>query len=253
LILANFRLPTGWFAPATTVQWVQLGSNLEQNPHMHLLEAYLSLYKVSQDDTFLRCATQIMSIYTEVLRTGDGNKVLEHLDENGRPSGSDGTLIQPGHLYEWYWLVSEYADIADLPVYRVSGPSILDWADRYGLDLERGGIFDLVDTEGRIVSNRKRIWPVTECIKAAATRLRTAPTDQARDSLLHWVAFILGKYRGPAGSWHEYLNRDLEPDSEFMPMSTPYHVAMAALEVERLLGGPGAFGMKNRRSPDFTR
>ena len=37
-----------------------------------------------------------------------------------------------------------------------------------------------------------------------------------------------------------------------MPLSTPYHVAMAALEVERLFGGPaGAFGMMNIKSPDF--
>jgi hypothetical protein len=37
-----------------------------------------------------------------------------------------------------------------------------------------------------------------------------------------------------------------------MPISTPYHVAMAALEVERLLGGPGAFGMKDTRAPTFS-
>ena len=36
-----------------------------------------------------------------------------------------------------------------------------------------------------------------------------------------------------------------------MPLSTPYHVAMAALEVERLWGGPGAFGMTNTKAPEL--
>ena len=42
-----------------------------QIPHMHLLEADLLLYKTTKDDLFLRCATRIMSIYTEMLRTSD--------------------------------------------------------------------------------------------------------------------------------------------------------------------------------------
>ncbi len=79
----RFALPGGWFAPATTRDWTLLGRNLEQNPHMHLLEAYLSIYRTTKDDAFLRCATRMMSIYTEMLRTSDRSKVLEHLDENG--------------------------------------------------------------------------------------------------------------------------------------------------------------------------
>ena len=37
-----------------------------------------------------------------------GSKVLEHFDENGQPAAARGNLIEPGHLYEWYWLVNEY-------------------------------------------------------------------------------------------------------------------------------------------------
>jgi len=192
-----------------------------------------------------------MSIYTEILRTPDGSKVLEHLDENGQPSGEEGNLIQPGHLYEWYWLVNEYADIAGLPAYRATCTPIMAWADRWGVDPGAGGIYDMVDTGGNVVSNRKRIWPVTECIKALVTLARISGGEQSYKTLAHWIKFIGEKFCTVDGAWHEYLNQSLKPDCDYMPMSTPYHVGMAALEVERLLGGPGAFGMKNTQALTF--
>jgi mannose/cellobiose epimerase-like protein (N-acyl-D-glucosamine 2-epimerase family) len=252
LVLRHFSLPGGWFAPSTTRDLAILGRNLEQNPHMHLLEAYLSSYNATQDDSFLKYSTQIMSVYTEILRTPDGSKVLEHLDENGRPSGEEGNSIQPGHLYEWYWLVNEYADIAGLPAYRAACTPIIGWADRWGVDPGAGGIYDMVDTGGNVISNRKRIWPVTECIKALATLARVGCCEQSYEALARWITFIEEKYCTVNGAWHEYLNQDLKPDCDYMPMSTPYHVGMAALEVERLVGGPGAFGMKNTRAPTFS-
>jgi mannose/cellobiose epimerase-like protein (N-acyl-D-glucosamine 2-epimerase family) len=249
LVLQRFSLPGGWFAPSTTRDWEILGGNLEQNPHMHLLEAYLSAYDATKDESFLKFSAQIMSIYTEILRTPDGSKVLEHLDANGRPSGERGNLIEPGHLYEWYWLVNEYAEIASRPAYRATCTPIMDWADRWGVDPGPGGIYDMVDTGGNVVSNRKRIWPVTECIKARVTLARTSGGEGSHKALAHWIKFIGEKYCVAGGAWHEYLNHRLKPDCDYMPMSTPYHVGMAALEVERLLGGPGAFGMKNTQAP----
>lgn len=249
LVRRHFALPGGWFAPSTTRDWVILGRNLAQNPHMHLLEAYLSAYSATRDDAFLKNAIRMMSIYTELLRSRDGSKVLENFDENGQPAGEAGRRVEPGHFYEWYWLVNEYADIAGLPAYRAACGPLIDWADRSGVDAGAGGIYDVVDTDGNVVSTRKRIWPVTECIKARATLARIRPSEQSNETLVRWIRFIGEAYCAGSGTWHEYLNQRLKPDSDYMPMSTPYHVAMAALEVEKLLGGPGAFGLQNKRSP----
>jgi mannose/cellobiose epimerase-like protein (N-acyl-D-glucosamine 2-epimerase family) len=251
LVSNRLSLPGGWLAPAATREWAVLGRNLEQDAHMHLLEAHLSAYKATKDDAFLKSAAQMMSLYTEMLRTSDRSKILEHLDENARPSAANGTLIQSGHLYEWYWLVGEYADIAGLPEFKPSCAPMMEWADRWCLDADAGGIFDTVDTAGNVVSDRKRLWPVTERIKALTTVVRDGSTGRSREALAGWINFFLEKYGRSDGAWHEYLNRKLEPDCDYMPLSTPYHVAMAALEVERLFGGPGAFGMTNAKSPDF--
>ena len=248
----RFELPGGWLAPAATQEWALHGENLEQNPHMHLLEAYLSIYRTTQDEAFLDSASRIMSVYDEFLRTPDRSRVLEHLDENGQPSGEKGTLIQPGHLYEWYWLVCEYADCAERTAIKSENAQLVVWGDSHCLDTEAGGMFDLVNSSATTLSDRKRIWPMTERIKALGTLLRDMPNEHGQEKLVDAIRFFLDHYCRPDGSWHEYLTRNLVPDSDFMPLSTPYHVAMAALEVERLLGGPGAFGMTNTRAPGFS-
>jgi mannose-6-phosphate isomerase len=113
-------------------------------------------------------------------------------------------------------------------------------------------MYDVVDSDGNVVSHRKRMWPVTECIKAFATRVRITGSEQSKVSLTRWITFIRERYCIKNGAWHEYLNRNLEPDYDFLPLSTPYHIGMAALEVERLFGGPGAFGMRNSAAPAFS-
>jgi hypothetical protein len=82
--------------------------------------------------------------------------------------------------------------------------------------------------------------------------VRISGSEQSKNSLTQWINFIQERYCTKAGAWHEYLNRNLRPDCDYLPLSTPYHVAMAALEVERLLGGPGAFWMRNSKAPAFS-
>ncbi len=244
LVKTRLMLPQGWGAQAATREWSLLDTALEQNPHMHLLEAYLSLHAASGDPAWLADAQRMVCVYTERLRSFDGAKVLEHFDVKGEKLADKGRLIQPGHLYEWYWLLNEYADSAGLILYSTSSPPLVAWADRYGVDDRHGGIYFQVDSDGAIVSDRKRIWPVTECIKAYATLARRTGDPAAYAQLSQWIAFITNTYFTGSGGWHEFVCRDLRPDSEYMPSSTPYHVAMAALEVERLVGGPGAFKLK---------
>jgi mannose-6-phosphate isomerase len=246
LVKRHMQLPQGWLAETAARDWTPRDTALEQNPHMHLLEAYLSLYAATQDRAFLRDAQHMVAIYTEKLRSHDGAKVLEHFDSAGRPHPEKGRLIQPGHLYEWAWLLNEYADFTGLAVYKTSPALLIDWADAKGVDPQHGGIYFHVDSDGNVVNDRKRIWPVTECIKAYATLARQTGDAAAWATLSHWIAFItehyfVGPIAGVSGGAHEFLNRALQPDSDYLPASTPYHIAMAALEAERVLGGPGAF------------
>jgi mannose-6-phosphate isomerase len=236
IIKQRLLLPQGWFAQGASRDWRQQDMVLEQNPHMHLLEALLALQAATRDsailqDGVLRDAADLVMLFMQRLRSDDGTKVLEHFDAAGRPNGENGRIVEPGHSYEWAGLLQEYAAASGEPQYRRIAAQLLAWADTHGFDPQHGGIYDQLDTEGRVVSDRKRIWPLTECIRAQAMRAIETAAPDAYAALDRRIAFLTQHYLTPGGGWREFLRRDLTPDSDYLPATTPYHIATAALKV----------------------
>lgn len=229
-------LPQGWFAQGASRDWRDHDMVLEQNPHMHLLEALLALHGATGDATVLREAGEIVMLFMQRLRADDGTRVLEHFDAAGRAHGENGRIVEPGHSYEWFGLLRDYAAASGAAQYRQIAAPLLAWADTHGVDPQHGGIYDQLDTEGRVVSDRKRIWPLTECIKAQAMLAAETAAPAAFTALDRRIAFLMQHYLTPGGGWREFLRRDLTPDSDYLPATTPYHLATAALKVAEAYG-----------------
>lgn len=240
VIKRRLLLPQGWFAQAAKRDWSAADAALEQNPHMHLLEAWLALHQAGGDAAALRDAAALVMLFMQRLRSDDGTRVLEHFDAAGQPHHNQGRFVEPGHAYEWYGLLHDYADASGEAQYRSVAAPLLVWADTQGVDPQHGGIYDRLDTEGRVVSERKRIWPLTECIKAQAIRAIETADPAAYAALDRRIAFLARHYLLPNGAWREFLRRDLSPDSDYLPATTPYHLATAALKVAE------AYGLKER-------
>ncbi|MEK9969285.1 MAG: AGE family epimerase/isomerase [Ferrovibrio sp.] len=242
LVKQKMLLPRGWFAQRTAHDWTAPDAVLEQNPHMHLLEAWLALHAATGDASVLRDAANLIELFNARLRAADGAKVVEHFDAAGRPRAEDGRLVQTGHSYEWYGLLHDYALASGETHQAAIAAPLLDWAERHGVDPQHDGIFDQVDIDGRVTSDRKRIWPVGECIKAWGWQAIATRDPQAYAMLDRWIEFMTQHYfTGPSGgvpgAWREFLRRDLTPDSDYLPATTPYHVAMAALRAAEAFGG----------------
>jgi len=227
----HLLLPQGWFAQSAGRNWRSPDMALEQNPHMHLLEALLALHTATRDATVLQAAGEIVMLFMQRLRADDGTRVLEHFDAAGRPHGETGRIVEPGHSYEWAGLLRDYAAASGKAEYRAIAAPLLAWADAHGVDPQHGGIYDQLDTEGRVISDRKRIWPLTECIKLQAMQAVDTATPAAYAALDRRIAFLTQHYLTPNGGWREFLRRDLTPDSDYLPATTPYHIATAALKV----------------------
>lgn len=232
----HLLLPQGWLAQGAARDWSAPDTALEQNPHMHLLEALLALYGVTRDPAVLQEADLPILLFMQRLRSDDGTKVLEHFDAAGRPSGGTGRIVEPGHSYEWAGLLRDYAAASGEAQYRQIAAPLVAWADAQGVDPQHGGIYDQLDTEGRVVSDRKRIWPLTECIKAQAMRAADTAEPAAYAALDRRLGFLTQHYLTPGGGWREFLRRDLSPDSDYLPATTPYHIATAALQVAEAYG-----------------
>ncbi len=228
LLHRRLAVPGGWLASSADPDWCRPDPALAQNPHMHLFEAYLALAAVDADPAWRERAAAMRSLFDERLFDA-GTGVLGEFQADT----ADGQIIEPGHHFEWCWLLHIEAELTGAPLDPAAG-RLFDWAIRHGIDPAHGGIYDRVDRAGRVLEPAKRIWPLLEAIKAQAARTRHGgdPAEMRRS-----LDFLSTHYLLPDGRWHESLGQDLVPNRTEMPGTTPYHWLMTIAEVLPILDG----------------
>ena len=146
-----------------------------------------------------------------------------------------GRICEPGHHFEWSWLLRRYAGHAgasDPPIAR----ALKAFGDRHGFDADGFVVDELLD-DGRVHKASRRCWPHTEAIKAEVAAAETgdgeAPARAAR-TIERLMAVFLG--RPVAGGWIDHVDANGAPIVDFMPASTLYHIFLAAAEADRVWG-----------------
>jgi mannose-6-phosphate isomerase len=145
-----------------------------------------------------------------------------------------GEIVEPGHQFEWVWLLHQYRQRGGALDVAKEADTLFRFALRYGFDPEYGGIHDQVSPDGAPLLRTRRIWPVTEAIKACVAMTEVgrdyrADANRLAAQLLH--DFVPQSRIG----WHETLTREGAPSMTELPGSTPYHLFLGAAEAERLL------------------
>ena len=203
-----------------------------QNPHMHLFEAYLALYVSTGNSQFLERASKIFDLFSERFFRADTGTLCEYLNERLEPlPGAMGSIVEPGHHYEWVWLLREYQRVSGREIDSVTS-TLYDFADRHGWDRE-GFIVDAVDVSGRLIDGSRRTWPHTEGLKAnivEGKRGRMGCDRRAAQCVSRLLQFI---GRPIHGGWVDRLSADGAYLSDFIPASTLYHVFCAVTEAVR--------------------
>ena len=191
-----------------------------QNTHMHLLESFLALYEATGDDGYRARAEAIITLLKTKFVNPDGF-LFEYFDVRLSPLSGPDNWIEPGHHFEWVWLLQEYA--------RLSGSTISPMADRlfamavrHGLDAD-GFAVAKISPDGRILDGRRILWAQLEMLKAYLVR-----GEDARPILANIARFLPSS---PAGIWYEKLDENGNPVRNRMPASTFYHVTGAFTEL----------------------
>ena len=152
-----------------------------QNPHMHLLEALLSLYELTGDAKYL---VESKAIIEFILTYGRFNK-LKAIQELWR---SDCQIdeaavrieIEPGHQFEWSFLISRYSQLSG-DQYIETVHFLHDIGERYGVQPQSGFIYELIDERGEGISNTSRFWNHCERLRSqlriSKGELITTPTE----------------------------------------------------------------------------
>jgi mannose-6-phosphate isomerase len=204
-----------------------------QNPHMHLFEALLNLWAHSREARYLDRAGEVFGLLAGRFFQADPGVLIEYFDDSLIPaSGVVGRIVEPGHHFEWIWLLRWYE--------RESGTGVgshvdalYRHADRYGSD-RTGLIVDELLVDGSVKTASHRLWPMTEAIKAHLVEGRLGrPGAAAKASALADLLFERFLSGAPAGGWIDRLDAAGNPATDFMPASSLYHLLGAIDELTK--------------------
>jgi mannose/cellobiose epimerase-like protein (N-acyl-D-glucosamine 2-epimerase family) len=234
LLHARLVLPGGGFHDAATADWTPTRGTLRQNPHMHLLEAVLALHDASGDPRWLREADGLVRLFQERFYHPGTGTLREFFINDWDPHPDLGEIVEPGHHFEWVWLLEQYRRSGGRLDVGTEASNLFRFALRHGHDLQHGGIHDQIAPDGTPLLRTRRIWPVTEAIKACVAM--TEAGQDHREEINNLAGQLMRAFvpKGRVG-WHETLTREGVPTMTELPGSTPYHLFLAAAEAERVL------------------
>ena len=210
-----------------------------QNPHMHLLEACHALAEVSPDPRWLKRAGQLVQLMrTHFYDAGTGS-LGEFFDDDLSPSrGETGRRREPGHQFEWVWLLLHHGRLTGDVSMRAIADNLFSFGSRHGFaEPLPAPAIDAVGPNGDRLESTRLLWPQTEYIKALIARselLNDGSADQQLDSHLE---LIFERYLDPnTGFWVNQLDPDNRPIAAEIPVRVLYHLFLAFAEVCRVRG-----------------
>lgn len=215
-----------------------------QNPHMHLLEAVLAMHAATGQPIWLDRATRLITLFTQVFFDAKTGSLAEFFDAAwSRTAGAPGWLREPGHQFEWVWLLQQYLQQAtdltpdtreDLEGY---ARRLFKFGSQYGVDSTgplQGLVFDAVTADGLALATSKLLWPQTEYIKACIARFEvTQEAGYKQQAFAHADRMRTHFFRSDGANWVNHIARDGTPLVSDTPSRVLYHLFLAAAELIR--------------------
>jgi mannose-6-phosphate isomerase len=201
-----------------------------QNPHMHLFEALLAATDAFGGDVFFAHARELADLMVErLLQPGEG-ALPEYFDEELTPLREAGRFaVEPGHHYEWIWLIERYRACAaarGMPVrpdLTSVADSLFEFTERWGVSPASHLVLNGIWSDGAVADGGFRLWPQTERLKVVARRRRTVP-DRAEQALGALDRHLAGVR---PGLWIERMDAGGQVVAEAVPATSLYHLTGA--------------------------
>lgn len=194
-------------------------AGVAQNPVMHLTEAYLAAAALDEPPAWAEAGVRTLAegILARFIDTRTGSITELPVDE-----ASTDNRIEPGHQFEWFYLVRGHAVVftrseAGRRLAETLARAV-DAACADGVDAETQGVCLALNLDGTMRDASQRIWAQTEYGRALALCTETQGAMLAR-LLPAWSARFLH-----AHGWNEVVDPAGQRLRADMPSSTPYHI-----------------------------
>jgi mannose/cellobiose epimerase-like protein (N-acyl-D-glucosamine 2-epimerase family) len=216
LIENRFAAQHGLFNAALDADFSTVTGMPVQNPMMHLTEAWLAARAATQDSAFDAALRKLADAIERTFVHAPTGCIAE------LPLGADDNRLEPGHQFEWFWLVKQAGALLDGSGLDEALSRAFGFAQQYGVDPVTGGVCASLDETGRVKDATQRIWAQSEYLRALATR----DDDAARAVLPGQIERFQQRFLHTRG-WYECKTAAGEVSRADMPSTTPYHLATA--------------------------
>jgi mannose/cellobiose epimerase-like protein (N-acyl-D-glucosamine 2-epimerase family) len=214
---------------------------LKSNPHMHLLEAALAWIEVTdgpRQQPWIALATEIVGLCLTRFRDPSTGAIREYFDfQWAALAGDDGRVLEPGHQFEWAWLLmrwseSPHSTVAVRAACASAIEQLLHVGERWGVDRVRGIAINEMWDDMTLKDATAKLWPQTERVKAWCAVLDRARTPAEADRACRQIGLAaqgMAKFlrTDAPGLWHEVCS----PEGAFVVgpsrASSLYHVVCA--------------------------
>jgi mannose-6-phosphate isomerase len=202
------------------------------NPHMHLFEAALAWSALDEEPAWRRMADGIAGLALDKFIDPASGALREFFGADWSPAaGVEGRICEPGHHYEWAFLLDRWAGITARKRPQAAG-RLIAFADRHGVDPRRGVAINSLLLDGTVHDPVARLWAQAERVRAYVLDRRPAP---------ELAAAVRGLRRFLAtpmpGVWFDQLAADDRLVSEPARATSLYHIIGAVAVLEPVLSG----------------
>lgn len=202
----------------------------EANPHMHLFEALLYWMMQDTDPIWRKHADEILALCFESFIDPALGVLGEHYEPGWKRKRTMGNfLFEPGHHYEWAWLIWLYDSLTNTN-HSKKIELLYSVAEKHGICPKRGVVFDSVWSDFNVHRKTSRYWPQCERIKAAL-RLADTTLPEAKHSADAALETLLLYLKTPVkGHCYDLMLEDGSFSSEPPKAGCFYHIVNALAE-----------------------
>jgi mannose-6-phosphate isomerase len=194
---------------------------------MHLFEAALDWEAAGGGPAWAALADEIADLALGRFIDPASGALREFFDADWRPRGGEAGLIEPGHQFEWAWLLEGWGALRGHDGARAAARRLFA-VGRQGFDPVRGVVANALWDDLSVRDAGARLWPQTEHLKAALVLGEAEPALQAANGLAQYLDT-------PArGVWRERMRPDGGFLEEPAPATSLYHLFLAVRELARL-------------------
>ncbi len=205
---------------------------LLSNPHMHLFEASLAWTEGGGGPRWRALADEIAQLALTKFIDPVSGGLREYFDGDWNAvEGVDGRIVEPGHQFEWAWLLLRWAKIAGREDAAAAAHRMIAIGEGPGVDPARGVAMNQLLDDMNVYDAQARLWPQTERIKAHVLAGHAGGVAAGTEGLFKYFDTPV------KGLWRDRMNPDGSFVQEPAPASSFYHIVCAILYLDRAVRG----------------